>query len=222
MRSAFQLRLQAGGDAVHRAIETVGRAGDSALGGLVADHLENYPPAESAALLSRLYLALGRHQDAAAAAMHAAYNDQKAGNYKVGRRNGPQHACPVVHCPFIFPGLRVTSDFTASRFCNRSDPAAMFCKHNMKRADLVSGGEVLTSLCLLCGSQLAHETLVAAWRAKEGVDTKLLQELREKLVLLHSYILIKPLVRLGDHEVPFSRIPTPFYLIFQRTRAASK
>ncbi|BDA43684.1 probable WD repeat-containing protein 19 [Coccomyxa sp. Obi] len=127
--AAVRLYLKAGGDAVYRAIETVGRAGDSALGGLVADHLESFPPAESAALLSRLYLALGRHQDAAAAALHAAYIDREAGNYK-----------------------------------------------------------------------MAHETIVAAWRAKEGVDAKLFQELRDTLVLLHSYILIKPLVRLGNHE----------------------
>lgn len=96
-----QLCLQAGGDAVYRAIETVGRSGDSALGGLVADHLESYPPAESAALLSRLYLALGRHQDAAAAALHAAYIDRKAGNYKVGAHDVPLHPCPVVPCRFI-------------------------------------------------------------------------------------------------------------------------
>ena len=87
---------------MYRAIETVGRAEDSALGSLLADYLEGYPPAESAALLSRLYLALGRHQDAAAAALHAAYIDQKAGNYKVGRCGGPLHACPEVHCRFIF------------------------------------------------------------------------------------------------------------------------
>lgn len=50
-------------------------------------------------------------------------------------------------------------------------------------------------------SQMAHEALVAAWRECQGCEAALLEELRAALVLLHSYILIKPLVRLGDHEV---------------------
>lgn len=77
------LPMQAGGDAIYKAIEIVGRTGDAALGLQIADNLESHSPAESAALLSRLYLALGRHEDAAAAALHAAHIDQQAGNYKV-------------------------------------------------------------------------------------------------------------------------------------------
>ena len=49
--------------------------------------------------------------------------------------------------------------------------------------------------------QMAHETLVAAWRECQGCEAAILEELRAALVLLHSYILIKPLVRLGDHKV---------------------
>lgn len=75
--------LQAGGDAIYKAIETVGRARDATSSVLIVKYLESYPPAESAALLSRLYLALGRHEDAAAAAVHAAHIEQQAGNYKV-------------------------------------------------------------------------------------------------------------------------------------------
>lgn len=75
--------MQAGGEAIYKAVETVGRARDAVLGVLVAEHLESYPPGQSAALLSKLYLALGRHDDAAAAALHAAHIEQQAGNYKV-------------------------------------------------------------------------------------------------------------------------------------------
>ncbi len=58
---------------------------------------------------------------------------------------------------------------------------------------------------------MAHETLVAAWRARKGVDAKLLLELRDTLVLLHSYTLIKPLVRSGNHEVQLLKSSTPSY-----------
>lgn len=73
--------LQAG--AVQRAIDIVGRTQEAPLGALIAEHLATYPPAQSTALLSSLYLALGRLEDTAAAALHAAHEEREAGNYKV-------------------------------------------------------------------------------------------------------------------------------------------
>lgn len=50
---------------------------------------------------------------------------------------------------------------------------------------------------------MAHETLVAAWKACRDSEGEVFEQLRDALILLHSYILIKPLVRINDHEVHF-------------------
>ena len=45
-------------------------------------------------------------------------------------------------------------------------------------------------------------SLAAAWRAAAATDGQQGGQLHEAFLLLHSYMLIKPLIRLGDHEVP--------------------
>ena len=62
---------------------------------------------------------------------------------------------------------------------------------------------VATSTSKMALPQVAHESLAAAWRAAAaGADGQQGGQLHEAFLLLHSYMLVKPLIRLGDHEVP--------------------
>lgn len=49
--------------------------------------------------------------------------------------------------------------------------------------------------------QVAHELLFSAWQACAECGVQPTEDLQAALLLLHSYILIKPLVRAGNHEV---------------------
>jgi hypothetical protein len=49
--------------------------------------------------------------------------------------------------------------------------------------------------------QVAHDLLFSAWQALVKLGVMPEEDLRNALLLLHSYTLIKPLVHAGDHEV---------------------
>ena len=121
--------MQAGGDAIYKAIETVGRARDATLSVLIVKYLESYPPAESAALLPRLYLALGRHEDAAAAALHAAHNEQQAGNYKVSMHR-TDYVCTFFRrfgmCPTELAEVYQWESVAAELFVSQGDWCCIF------------------------------------------------------------------------------------------------
>lgn len=67
----------------------------------------------------------------------------------------------------------------------------------------------MTSLTGCCGVQMAHAQLVSSrGRLREqGRDCP--TELMRSLMLLHSYILVKSLVRMGDHPVSQQPPSTP-------------
>ena len=58
---------------------------------------------------------------------------------------------------------------------------------------------------------MAHEQLVSSSQGLREQGRASPTELMRSLMLLHSYILVKALVRMGDHQVslPFSRSTTP-------------
>ena len=53
----------------------------------------------------------------------------------------------------------------------------------------------------LSGVQGAHDILIALWRGLTGAGQPLPEAAMKALALLHSYLLLRPLTALGEHEV---------------------
>ncbi|KAL3149725.1 hypothetical protein ABBQ38_013551 [Trebouxia sp. C0009 RCD-2024] len=93
---ALLLYMQAGGDSLRKAVDLVAKEHDSALTQQLTQHLEGQQPGASSegapvtedtaantTYLVLLYMALGRHEEAAEVAVGLARRAQEAGNYKM-------------------------------------------------------------------------------------------------------------------------------------------
>ena len=58
------------------------------------------------------------------------------------------------------------------------------------------------------GMQGAHDVLVGLWRSLARAGQALPVEAMRSLALLHSYLLLRPLTALGEHEVGSFRFET--------------
>lgn len=54
----------------------------------------------------------------------------------------------------------------------------------------------------MCVMQAAHEQLVGSSQQLRALGKTPPTELMRSLMLLHSYILVKTLIRMADHQVP--------------------
>lgn len=119
------------------------------------------------------------------------------------RRYALYQVCSVTAC--TAHGMMVRSiGFTPLDAMHSSETRARMHRHGLQKPtapNLVPCLDQHTAECMSGHMQMAHEQLVSSSQGLREQGRACPTELMRTLMLLHSYILVKTLVRMGDHQV---------------------
>ncbi len=201
-------QTQAGPSAVHCAISLVSANKDPTLVASLQQHLagrgrEGFT--RDPTLVLALEVALGNWKQAAEQAWMLAKEQQDAGNYKVCLCLDTIHYVCSWMLYIIFIYTRVYILYFAHVDVCGCHMRGLLC---VGVTCHVSGNEYTPCTPPLPihtlpppAHQVAHAQLLEMWKQFEARNKEVPAPLMDRLMLLHSYVLVKPLIAMGDDEV---------------------